>query len=265
MWKKILKVLMATMLSGYLFYFNNVDAEASQQGVIIIGDSRTLYLSQNCDFEDVFFVAKGGEGYDFFVQEAIQSVEVIMSSNPQYTKWNIVSNMGYNDLAKADDFIAMYKKMMDDNWKDCNFYILSLMPVNDAQIKKYFIGDPALAGDDFLEAWGSRYTSEVLAYNEKMKESEFSYIDIYDDVNEKFTPTDGIHYQTYEANHFILEETLKRIQYDQYYEETSKIITDPYTLHTADEIAESLDQVYTPVSDEIPNEISAEVSENVVE
>lgn len=265
MWKKILKVLMVTMLTGFLFYFNNVDAEASQQGVIIIGDSRTLYLSQNCDFEDVFFVAKGGEGYDFFVQEAIQSVEVIMSSNPQYTKWNIVSNLGYNDLAKADDFITVYKKMMDDNWKDCNFYILSLMPVNDAQIKKYFIGDPELADDNFLEAWTSRYTRDVLAFNDNMKESGFSYIDIYNDVYERFTPSDGIHYQTYEANHFILEETLNRIQYDQYYEETSKIITEPYVLHTAEEIAESLDQVYTPVSDMIPSVISDVVSENIVE
>lgn len=261
MWKKRIKVLVGIMLAGIFIYLNSVEAEAAKQGVIVIGDSRTVELSKNCDFEDVFFVAKGGEGYDYFVQKAIGEVDAIMSNNLQYTKWNIISHLGYNDMSRADEFIELYNDLTEDSWKNCNFYILGLTPVNDDQIKKYFIGDPDQVSEEFLESWGSRYTANVVEFNNKMKESGLTYIDVYDAVKQKFTPTDGIHYRSYEANHFILEQMLTEIQYVQNYEETSKIITEPYTLHTMEEIASSLDQVLMPVTDVITDEIS----ENLVE
>lgn len=99
---------------------------AESTGIIFIGDSRTVGMSKSVAIEDnVFFVAKVGQGYDWFCSTAIDAAEDIINSN-DCDNWVIITNLGVNDLGNVEKYKAKYKELLEGDWKDYSFYITSV-------------------------------------------------------------------------------------------------------------------------------------------
>ena len=95
-----------------LIFIMPVEA-AESTGIVFIGDSRTVGMSKSVDIEDnIFFVAKVGQGYDWFCNTAIDEVDDIISRN-DFDNWMIITNLGVNDLSNVEKYKAKYKELLD--------------------------------------------------------------------------------------------------------------------------------------------------------
>ncbi len=151
-------------------------------GTIYIGDSRTVGMDDVIDIENeeenAFVVAKVGQGYSWFSSTALTQVEQIKKRNTDIDAWQYIINLGVNDLGSIDKYLEKYEKLAEED--NIEIILVSVNPV-----KNY----PTVSNDD------------IEAFNEKLEESGFYYIDTYSVLEEEgFSTSDGLHYtsDTYE-------------------------------------------------------------------
>ena len=162
---------------------------------IFIGDSRTVGLCttitgnyNNCATSeknpvingDDIFIAKVGEGYSWFSSTAISSMNNIIKSNSG-TTYNIIINMGVNDLGNISSYINKYNELKK-TYSNHNIVIVSVNPVWDARAK-------------YVKNQG------ILDFNSKLKsglDSGIKYCDTYSDLIGSLQSSDydseGLHY-----------------------------------------------------------------------
>lgn len=107
--------------------------------VYMVGDSRTVQmagaLGVKCPSK-VEFVAKSGEGLQWFKNTGYNQLLKKVASRSKNEKKAVVINLGINDLQNINSYIT-YMKQVALNLKkyNCTMYYMSLNPVNSAMIK----------------------------------------------------------------------------------------------------------------------------------
>ncbi|MBO6214905.1 MAG: SGNH/GDSL hydrolase family protein [Lachnospiraceae bacterium] len=141
-------------------------------GYIFVGDSRFVNMNSVCeisDRENLFMVAKVGEGYSWFNSTGLSQVKRIVSSR-LFGKWKLIICLGVNDLENIDKYKAKYNELKEN-------YDITLVSVN--PITKY----------------GNLSNEKIVRFNSSLKEVELPYIDTYNMLlTTGFSTTDGLHY-----------------------------------------------------------------------
>lgn len=154
---------------------------------IYVGDSRTVGMKDavnNSSNEE--YIAEIGMGYSWFKNTAQNEIKSKLDSNANQ---NVIINMGTNDLTSsniASSYVALYKSL-SNTYKDSNFIILSVTPIEDSK----------------NSAYTSINNNLVIDFNKKLKEeldknssnSRLKYCNIYEKLEKNgYSTTDGIHY-----------------------------------------------------------------------
>ena len=151
-----------------------LEARKVVNGYIFVGDSRFVGMDNICDIDSnskYFVVAKVGEGYDWLIDEAIPQMNKIRDENKNITSWNLVINLGINDLYNLNK----YKDIYDNFSLDYNIYVVSVNPI---------------------ERHKSITNKDIEEFNNALKSVNKSiYIDTYKYLKTKgYSTTDGLHY-----------------------------------------------------------------------
>ncbi len=145
---------------------------AGDTGYIFVGDSRFVHMNDVCKISDVdnlFMVAKVGQGYSWFSNTAMQQVKRIISTG-LFPKWKIVVCLGVNDLGGLSQYVKKYQELKDD-------YDISLVSVNP------------------VTSYGNLDNNQIDRFNSGIKELGLPYIDTSRLLMVTgFTTTDGLHY-----------------------------------------------------------------------
>lgn len=187
--KKILPIILALFIiflipnfasaEGLIYSF---DEQSPCTGYIYTGDSRIrrLNLTVRMDkLENTWVVCKSGMGYSWFVNEGLPQINDIMKNQTEIDNWVIVSAWGVNDLWNSDTYIRKYRKLLKNEWKGCNLYLMSVNPVNGSMTAKY--------------SSIPYFNSKIKAFTEEKK--SIKYIDTYSVMKRQgFRTIDGLHY-----------------------------------------------------------------------
>lgn len=176
--------------------------EEVKRGYIIIGDSHTVvtdgqgYTALGSTLPDIkvkenlFFVHTYLDPvmgtYDWFANEGPVRIRQVIDENPSINKWSIISIHGTSMVivpGVTELYIATYNQWIEDTFKDCEIYIVSIPPLDE---EEWVVRHP-----DFPE----RHNKEVKEFNEIIK-SNFPerYFDYYDWFIENGEFQDEIHY-----------------------------------------------------------------------
>ncbi len=147
---------------------------------IFAGDSRTVQMSQAVDEDDYKWIAKVGEGYNFFSSEAVPQIDATVGDGSV-----IIINYGVNDLHNSEKYIKLINKKID-SWIDAGatVYYAAVTPVSDY---------PTITNSDI-----EKFNSEM----RKGLDSRIGWLDGYSFLqNHGFSTGDGLHYNeaTYQS------------------------------------------------------------------
>ena len=141
-------------------------------GYIFVGDSRFVNMNTVCritEQDNLFVVAKVGEGYGWFNNTALSQIKRIISSG-LFNKWKVLICLGINDLGNIKKYTEKYTEIKDE-------YDISLISVNP-------VGN-----------YGTLTNEKVSAFNSELKKLPFPYIDSYGVlISTGYETTDGLHY-----------------------------------------------------------------------
>ena len=177
---------------------NGMDINSSSVKNIIIGDSRMVCLCATLngdwtrcqyssgggyDYDNVYFVAQGSMSYSWFNNTAIAAVNNILSNNTD-KKVNIITNMVVNMLLyDVDNYFSKYNELLSNQWKDKNFIIVSVIPVDESKQSQstYLVRN-----------------ADIETFNNKIKNgvSKVKYCDVYSQIKNNFETADGVHYMS---------------------------------------------------------------------
>ncbi len=145
-------------------------------GNILIGDSRFVGM---CDTYGLCgndkYVAKVGEGYNWFLNTAIDEVNKFLNQNKNAT-YNIFINLGVNDLDNDSKYLEKYKNLANNDWKNHNIYFVSVNPT---------------------EGSYAHLNDKITKFNSNMKNgigSSINYCDVNSKIKDSFKTVDGLHY-----------------------------------------------------------------------
>lgn len=151
---------------------------------IFIGDSRTVAYKEivNLDnYDFVTFIAEVGKGFDWFNKIALEKLNTRFNTTD--LKYNVVLNLGINDLQNIDKYIKYYNKLVLDN-PNHNFFVVSVNKVDTEKMIKN--------GYNKLE------NRQIEEFNNELKKSlsdKIHFIDTYSYFeNKNLDTTDGLHY-----------------------------------------------------------------------
>lgn len=164
--------------------------------VIIIGDSRMEFLNDRGDSikipSNFDFIALGGTRINWFANDAKIQLEKKLENMDDRYKYHVVINMGVNDLndlIPSENHAKEYFSLFYDlclKYDNVNFYILSVNPINDKIINRYF--RPQYRTTNKIEKFNSKITGLI---NVNCSNNLF-YCDSYN--NMEFGTPDGLHY-----------------------------------------------------------------------
>lgn len=145
-----------------------------QEGIIFVGDSRTVGMESiaNCE-KNEFFVGKVGAGYEWFVNEAKNDIEEIITKHT-YNNWNIVLCLGINDLHNVKKYQDCYSALSTNEWAEYDIHYLSVNPVDESICNN-------ITNQEIID-FNSYFINEPL------------YIDSYSEIINTYEAPDGIHY-----------------------------------------------------------------------
>ncbi len=143
-----------------------------EKGYIFVGDSRFVFMNQVdkiSDNENLFVVAKVGEGYSWLDSTALPQIKRIVSSG-LFPEWEIVVCLGINDL----DNLEKYKKKFSDMAGNYSLSLVSVGPIT---------------------SYGNLSNAKIENFNSGLKELDLPYIDTYRILTlTGFNSSDGLHY-----------------------------------------------------------------------
>ncbi len=112
--------------------------------VMIIGDSRMEYIAIDDKIVKPFnvdFISKGGASLEWFEDEAMKDAYNLLD-NDDYLTYNIVVNMGVNDIQYTDDYLESADKYFNNYLKLAEYsskiklYIMSVNPIIEKKLNK---------------------------------------------------------------------------------------------------------------------------------
>ena len=160
----------------------NLDTQEGISGRIIwVGDSRTegmMYAVNNNSSN--YWICESGQGYNWFVNNAIGSVNQILNQDD-----TIVFNLGVNDLGNIDSYIAKLNELANGSWSVANKIII--MSVNPVDEEKATANGYSVSNDSIKD------------FNSKMRSgraSKIKYINTFASLKSSMGTSDGVHYDT---------------------------------------------------------------------
>lgn len=169
-------------------YVNISEDGSTSHSFIFVGDSRTVGMEYavkaNQSADPCRFIAKEGEGYDWFKNTGSLSLAAALEERPDA---KVILNLGVNDLTSIDAYISYYKQLFTD-YPDARFYVMSVNPVTDE-----------------CQVVSNQVIDE---FNQKMKAAfPDQYLDVYNYLlTGDFSTVDGLHYtdSTYLSIHYYV-------------------------------------------------------------
>ena len=172
--------------------------------VYCVGDSRTVYTRVALGASapsNVEFIAKAGEGLDWFKSSGYKTLYRSVAKRPWTEKKAVIINLGVNDLKNSASYVKYMKKVAAKLKKyNCKMYYLSVNPVNSAMIK-------SVNGKARTEAQVAAFNKAIYRRLCSGRNRSFTYINTCTNLQmkgwiSKKTGTDiydGVHYsnQTY--------------------------------------------------------------------
>lgn len=156
-------------------------------GIVFVGDSRVVGMSRLGGYD---YIGKNGEGYDWFVNDAVFTLYDFLYSYPDH---DVVLCFGVNDLPNIDLYVDFYRFLMDA-YPDTRFWVASVNPCN----------------DEMAESLGYYMRNNMIEpFNEIMKEAfPNQYIDCYRYLTKNgYATVDGIHYD--DGTYLVIQEYCK--------------------------------------------------------
>lgn len=163
----------------------------ADENIIFIGDCRTSGLDKLYgDSKDVvYFISTEKADYSWFKDVAIPAAQAIMDKNV-YTKYRIVINLGLFDCDNVDKYATLFKDLGSDKWSKHKLYIISLNPVDEAQMDA-----------SKIYSRNTIDTAKIKEFNQLMSDNlvdaptNVKYVNTNGSIiNNGFTTTDGINY-----------------------------------------------------------------------
>lgn len=118
---------------------NNLEIDNNK--LIIVGDSRTYNMSKWVNpTVHTEFVAKNGEGYLWFVKEAVTKVNNMIKPGDSIIIWLGVNDYTSNDLGN-DSWKAYSEKinsLVANEWAECKVYVASVGYIDRNKYKSFF-------------------------------------------------------------------------------------------------------------------------------
>lgn len=160
---------------------------------IFIGDSRTVAYKEIVDidkYDFITFISEESKGYDWLNETAIEKLNTRFDTTD--LTYNVVLNLGINDLNNVDKYIDIYNELAEKNTKH-NFFVIPINKVDSEKMMKN--------GYNVIE------NSEIEEFNSKMKSSlseNIHFIDTYSYFKDKDLETnDGVHYTDNSSNKIL--------------------------------------------------------------
>ena len=145
---------------------------APDTGYIFVGDSRFVNMNDVCEIskrDNLFMVAKVGEGYSWFSETALSQIKRIISSG-LYSKWKLIICLGINDLGNLDKYLKKYEAIKGDY----DITLVSVNPVNN---------------------YGSLTNEQIKTFNSSLEKLGLPFIDTFNMLlTTGYSTTDGLHY-----------------------------------------------------------------------
>lgn len=153
---------------------------------IFIGDSRTVAYKDVVDvdkYDFITFISEISKGYKWLDEVAIEKLNNRFDTTD--LSYNVVLNLGINDLHNLDKYIEVYNELAEKNPKH-NFFVVSVNKVyTDKMVEK---------------GYAPVENSQVEEFNSKMKNSlsnKIHFIDSYTHFKDKdLESNDGLHYSS---------------------------------------------------------------------
>lgn len=181
-WGSAVQVIGATDNGWYEISYNEnlgfVMGDYLTEGVpsvpyLFVGDSRTVQLKMAVGSTDKAYVAKVGEGYNWFKNTALSEISETAGSGTV-----MVINFGVNDLGNASKYIKLVNSNIDA-WTEAGItvYYAAVTPV----------GASARVTNDQIESFNTRLKNEL--------DPRIQWIDGYTFLQQNgFNASDGLHY-----------------------------------------------------------------------
>lgn len=152
-----------------------------EHAFVFVGDSRTIGM-RDAVGDGCTYIGSEGEGYNWFAEDGIASLQAVLDSNPQQ---KVIFNLGVNDPENISLYIDLYNTLITE-YPDTSFYMLSVNPLVDGE--------------------GFNTTNEMIElFNATLKNAfPNNYLDSYAYlIGSGFETVDGLHYteETYRAIH----------------------------------------------------------------
>jgi hypothetical protein len=167
-------------LNYNLIYDGNHTVQKKDRKIIIVGDSRTNNMRRWVyTTVPTTFVAKCDMGYDWFIEEGVQTVNNMKNPGDVVIVWLGVND--YNWSRQGKEFWELYadkiNRLAANEWKDCEVYVASVGYVDSIRINAYYGQKNRANSTQLLE--GSKING-IKDFNQKLKEAlskEVSWID----------------------------------------------------------------------------------------
>ena len=181
-WGSAVQVIGATDNGWYEISYNEnlgfVMGDYLTEGVpsvpyLFVGDSRTVQLKMAVGSTDKAYVAKVGEGYNWFKNTALSEISETAGSGTV-----MVINFGVNDLGNASKYIKLVNSNIDA-WTEAGItvYYAAVTPV----------GASARVTNEQIESFNTRLKNEL--------DPRIQWIDGYTFLQQNgFNASDGLHY-----------------------------------------------------------------------
>lgn len=206
------------------------DGIKSRNKLIIVGDSRTFNMSKwiTTTFHTEF-IAKNGQGYQWFTKEAVAKVNRIIKPGDSILIWLGVNDY-FSDSLGDDSWVAYSKKINSlalNEWAACKVYVASVGYVDRNRIIDYFGKDSRA---NVTKINGKNGLNGIREFNSNLKaclDKKITWIDTYEVIGIKNSDTvyipdniwatrrdgrkDGLHYgeaKTQEIYNYFLKYTV---------------------------------------------------------
>lgn len=160
---------------------------------IFIGDSRTVAYKGIVDidkYDFITFISEVSKGYDWLKDTAIEKLNTRFDTTD--LSYNVVLNLGVNDLQNVDKYIDIYNELAEKNPKH-NFFVVSVNKVDTEKMIK--------------NGYATIENSQIEDFNSKMKKSlsdKIHFIDTYSYFeDENLESNDGVHYTDETSNEIL--------------------------------------------------------------
>lgn len=209
------------------------EVNENRNRLIIVGDSRTYNMSQwistnNC----TLYVAKNGQGYNWFEEEAINKVNKLVKAGDSIVIWLGVNDY-YQDIHGQDCWKAYSEKINNlsaNEWSDCKIYVASVGYVDRNRMIEYY---GKVSRTNSARLAGNKKIKGIKEFNERLQKGlskNITWLDTYEVIgidhgDSTYIPKniwatrgngekDGLHYgqeKTKEVYDFFVKSTIGKI------------------------------------------------------